>query len=122
MKIKLDENLGREAFELFQSAGHDVSSVSSQKVCGASDIEIIQLCKKEQRALVTLDLDFGNPLLFRPSEYCGIAILRSSKPLSSPHLQEHCRTLLEALDREDLSAKLWIVELGRVRIYQEETE
>lgn len=122
MKIKLDENLGRRPFELFQSAGHDVSSVSSQKVCGAADIEIIQLCRREQRALVTLDLDFGNPLLLRPSEYSGIAILRPSKPLSSPHLEDLCRTLLEALGREDLHAKLWIVEPGRVRIYQEETD
>jgi predicted nuclease of predicted toxin-antitoxin system len=122
LKIKLDENLGRRAFELFQSAGHDVSSVSSQKVCGATDIEIIQLCRQEGRALVTLDLDFGNPLLFRPSGFCGIAILRPSKSLSSSHLEELCRTLLEALGREDLHAKLWIVELGRVRIYQEETD
>ena len=122
MKIKLDENLGRRVFELFRSAGHDTSSVPSQNVCGATDTEIIQLCRKEERTLVTLDLDFGNPLLFRPSEYCGIAILRPSKPLSSRHLEDLCRTLLEALAGEDVYAKLWIVETGRVRVYQEETD
>lgn len=119
MKIKLDENLGRRAFELFASAGHDISSVSSQNVCGAADLKIIELCRREGRALVTLDLDFSNPLLFKPSDYCGIAVLRPSKPLSAPHLDDLYRTLLAGLSRENLIGKLWIVELGRVRIYEE---
>ena len=119
MKIKLDENLGAHLLRAFQSAGHDTATVSSQDVCGAADMNIIQLCKQEGRALVTLDLDFGNPLRFRPSEYSGIAVLRPSKPLSQTHIEEACQTLLNALEREDLSGNLWIMEPGRVRIYQE---
>lgn len=82
---------------------------------------MIARCRDERRAIITLDLDFGNPLLFKPSEYSGIAVLRPHSPIAPHELEELCRTLLGGLTREELDRKLWIVEHGRVRIYQEET-
>lgn len=119
MKIKLDENLGNQLLHLFRAAGHDTSTVPSQNLCGATDRDLIKLCKREDRALVTLDLDFANPLRFRPSEYCGIAVLRPSEALSPTHLGELCQTLVEALTRESLHGRLWIVERARIRIYEQ---
>jgi len=119
LKIKLDENLGNAVLRLFQQAGHDTSTVASENLCGVADQDLIQRCKQEARALVTLDTDFANPLRFRPAEYSGIAVLRPSKPISTIQLNELCRTLEEALVREDPRGKLWIVERGRIRIYQE---
>jgi predicted nuclease of predicted toxin-antitoxin system len=43
-----------------------VETVHSQRLSGALDAEVIAICRREQRCLVTLDLDFGNPLLFKP--------------------------------------------------------
>jgi hypothetical protein len=37
MKFKLDENLGRRTQDSFRNAGHDVGTVSEEKLCGASD-------------------------------------------------------------------------------------
>jgi predicted nuclease of predicted toxin-antitoxin system len=65
LKLKLDENLGRRLAQLFQAAGHDAATVLGQQMAGAADSELIQRCRLEGRAIVTLDLDFGNPLLFR---------------------------------------------------------
>lgn len=64
MKIKLDENLGQRGAELFRAAGHDVATVPGQGLCSASDRELIMACKAEKRCLVSLDLDFANPLVF----------------------------------------------------------
>ena len=119
MKLKLDENLGSRCRQLFQAAGHDTTSVSSQGVCGSSDSELIELCRREERALVTLDLDFANPLVFRPSEYHGVAVLRPSRPIFISHLEDLCCTFRDAITRESLTGKLWVVEYGRIRIYQE---
>jgi predicted nuclease of predicted toxin-antitoxin system len=120
LRIKLDENLGRRCEQLFANAGHDTATIPGEKLSGASDSEVISRCRDEVRGLITLDLDFGNPLLFKPSEYRGIAVLRAHRPIEPRELEELCLTLIGALTREDLDRKLWIVEHGRIRIYQEE--
>ena len=119
MKLKLDENLGRRLAELFQAAGYDTATVPGQQMSGAADSELILRCRDEGRAIVTLDLDFANPLLFRPSHYAGIAVLRPSEPVSHSDLEDLCRTLIGGMMQEQVAGKLWIVERGRIRIHQE---
>lgn len=120
MKIKLDENLSQRCAELFSAAGHDTATGHAENLSGASDREVIGRCSDEGRALVTLDLDFGNPLIFKPSAYHGIAVLRPRGAVSEPELEELCRTLIAGLAVEKLEGELWIVEFGRIRIYQKE--
>jgi predicted nuclease of predicted toxin-antitoxin system len=120
LKLKLDENLGKRVAQLFQAAGYDTATVPGQRMSGAADSDLIKRCRDEGRVLVTLDLDFGNPLLFRPSQYRGIAVLRPSEPVSCGDLEDLCRTLIGGLTQEKLDGKLWIVERGRIRVYQEQ--
>ena len=60
-------------------------------------------CRREGRAPVTLDLGFGIPLHFRPSEYTGIAVLRLPPKPSHPDLLAVVRTLRGALTKGELS-------------------
>ena len=122
MKFKLDENLGPQCALLFTAAGHDCSTVLIQGLAGASDSEVIAHCRAEARALVTLDLDFANPLVFKPSEHRGIAVLRPPNPIAPDHLNSLCLTVLEGLSKNTLDRHLWIIELGRIRIHQEQLE
>jgi len=119
MKLKLDENLGTRGQSVLQAASHDVLTVSAQLLEGASDEELIEKCRQESRALVSLDLDFGNPLRFQPSKYPGIAVLRLPVKPSHSDLTNLIHTLVAALKHDSLVGKLWIVESGRVRVYQE---
>jgi hypothetical protein len=118
MKVKLDENLGRMAAAIFQSAGHETQTVRGQGLAGAADRRVIAACQMEQRCLVTLDLDFANPLLFDPAEYGGIAVIRLPARLSHQDLLDACDTLIAALRKGDVVGKLWIVQRGRIREYQ----
>jgi len=57
MKLKLDENLGEHGREILSRAGHDVATVASQSLEKAEDAYLIERCRRERRALVSLDLD-----------------------------------------------------------------
>jgi len=120
VKLKLDESLGRRGRQMIAAAGHDVASVADQGLEGSLDGDLLEYCRAEGRCLVTLDLDFANPLVFLPSRYPGIAVLRIPQKASATDLLMLIETLMEALKSEVLIGKLWIVEIGRIRVYEEE--
>lgn len=119
MKFKLDENIGLRGVRILTEAGHDVATAHGQSLNGAEDSELIEVCRAEQRALVTLDLDFANPLVFEPRSYPGIAVLRLPPKASPPQLLALVQTLARALTTESIGGKLWIVETGRIRVHQD---
>ena len=122
MRLKLDENLGRAAALLLQSGGHETETVRGQGLSKGADRQVIAACQSEQRCLVTLDLDFGNPLLFDPADYAGIAVIRLPRRPSYQDLLDACNTLIAGLMEREIAGKLWIVQRGRIREYQREDQ
>lgn len=120
MKIKLDQNLGTRGSDLFNAAGHDVCTALAQGLDTAPDEDIWQRTTADGRVLVTLDLDFANTLRFPPSNHPGIAVLRVPEHRGSSLLLQIMRTLVLALASRDIRNKLWLVEPGRIRVYEEE--
>ena len=120
MKLKLDENLGRRAADLFRRAGHDVATVPEQGLCSASDLAVIDVCKVEGRCLITLDLDFSNPVRFKPADYPGMAVLRLPPRPNPQDLTDSVLTLINALAQFSIEGKLWVIQRGRVREYAPE--
>jgi hypothetical protein len=118
MRLKLDENLGAAAAAIFGAAGHDVSTVKGEHMAGAADRTVFAMSRSERRCLVTMDLDFGNPLLFKPEDSSGIAVLRLPPKASYQDILDACRTLIGALARGEITGKLWIIQRGRIREYQ----
>jgi len=64
MLVKLDENLGNRGYDIFRAAGHEVSSVFEQGLTSAPDEQVADICRKEGRCLVTLDLGFANGIIY----------------------------------------------------------
>ena len=93
MKLKLDENLGQRGVELLRQASHDVATVTEQGLQSAADSALIEICQIEGRCLVTLDLDFSNPLRFNPTLYAGIIVLRLPPKPSPQDLMNTLQTL-----------------------------
>lgn len=121
MKLKLDENLGRQAKLILKKAGHDVTTVPQQNLQLSPDDKLIQVCQSEKRCLITLDLGFANPLVYRPSRFCGIAVLRPPQRPDNRALLKALGTLIDNLKQQSIKGKLWILEVNRVREYEEET-
>jgi predicted nuclease of predicted toxin-antitoxin system len=119
MKFKLDENLGRRCVDLFRAAGHDAITVAEQHLAGAPDTTVIEACREERRCLVTLDVDFGNPLRFTPSACAGIIVLRMPPKPAHEELLLAASTAIAGVAHERIDGRLWIVQRRRIRVYQE---
>lgn len=119
MRFKLDENLGTTCRDLLRAAGHDVSTVREQDLGGEPDRTIFSFCRREKRALVTLDRDFGQVLRFPPQESHGIVILVLGSRPSLQEISGRVADFLAVLETRPLAKELWIVEAGRVRIHEQ---
>jgi len=122
MRIKLNENLGNRGKKILIQAGFEVSTVTDQDMCSAIDLDLINKCREENRILVSLDKDFSNPLLFNPSEYSGIIIIRLTANPEPEEIYNCIRLLAKGLQHNKIDGKLWIVQKKSIRIYQPEDE
>jgi len=121
MKLKLDENLGGTALRYLENAGCDVSTVRLQNLCGSADRNLIYVCTAEGRCLVTLDLDFSNPIQFPPEKYGGIIVLRLPKQPSGEDIINCLKTLIAAVPLGTaLEGTLRVISKGKVREYGRE--
>lgn len=115
MRFKLDENIPRAVLEVLRAGGHDAETALDEALGGGSDAALIDACRREQRILITLDLDFSDIRLHPPSGHSGIWVLRPSLH-SVPELLHAVRSALTLLASEPAQARLWIVERTRIRV------
>jgi len=117
MRIKIDENMPVDVIDVLENAGHDVHSVYSEGIEGCSDRQLIAICKKEKRLLITLDNDFSNIFAYPPEKYEGVIVLRVENQSKKAII-----TLINKLlpfitfNAGDISGQLWIVEEDRIRV------
>lgn len=115
MRFKIDENLPVDTAKLLQDAGHDALTIHDQKMVGEPDSQVASVCQAEQRAIITLDLDFSDIRTYPPGNYYGIIVLRprtQSKPLVLALMAQ----LISLLNSEPLAGNLWILQENKLRI------
>jgi predicted nuclease of predicted toxin-antitoxin system len=122
MKLKLDENLGHSVQKPFVEAGHEVETVFGEKLSGADDETVFHACCREGRCLVTLDLDFADPVRFQSRDCGGIIVIRLTRRSTADLVKALAFETVAALARMPLDNGLWIVEPGRIRIHQKAEE
>jgi len=116
LKLKLDENMDRRLVPMLQASGLDVDTVHAEALSGVDDQTLYETCIASQRVLVTLDLDFSNPLRFPPDVTVGIIVIRPLRPVLSA-IRAALVSVLPQLQAQALRGRLWIVEPGRLRVY-----
>lgn len=115
MKFKVDENLPEELSELLRDAGWDSVTVVAQQLGGATDTEVVQICRQEQRVLVTFDRGFSNIRAYPPSDAAGVIVFRL-KTQDKRHVLTVAHRLIMALNERQIHNELWIVHENRIRI------
>jgi predicted nuclease of predicted toxin-antitoxin system len=115
MKFKLDENLPIDLVQIFRLASHDASSVFEQELSGEKDQTLLDICRAEDRALVTLDMDFADVRSYPPDQNRGIVVLRLQRQ-DKRHVENTIKRLLPVFDSEPVDGRLLIVDENRVRI------
>ncbi|BAU64737.1 MAG: hypothetical protein Kow0049_24570 [Stanieria sp.] len=118
MKLKLDENVDIRVVSRLRLAGHDVATVSGQKLNSAPDTQVIDVCRQEERALVTADRGFGNRLRYNPIDYAGIVVIRLPPRPTFAYWHEAIEVLILGLENADVTGKLWIIRQGKIFEYQ----
>jgi predicted nuclease of predicted toxin-antitoxin system len=115
LAFKVDENLPVEVAEELRRAGHDAVTVHDQGLTGVVDPDLAAACRREGRALVTLDLDFADVLTYPPAPSPGFVVFRGRRQ-DRPYVLALLRRIMPLFDTEPLKDHLWIVEETRVRI------
>lgn len=116
-RFKLDENLPRDAGVLLNGLGHDAQSALDEHLGGEPDAKVIGISRKENRILVTLDLDFAHLGAYPPTDYPGIWVLRP-RSQSIGSILSLLRVAVSSLEVETVAQRLWIIEPGRIRIHE----
>jgi predicted nuclease of predicted toxin-antitoxin system len=101
MRIKLDENLPASLSTILTSLSHDVHTVADENLTGASDSAVWDAAQRDQRFLITQDLDFSDLRRFAPGTHHGILLVR----LRSPDRTNLIRRVREVFEYEDV--KQW---------------
>src|SRR5438552_162585 len=115
IQFKTDENLHSDAAELLRRNGHDALAVYDQGLRGRDDSDIGDVCRRESRVLVTLDLDFSDVRVYPPADHPGIIVLRLHDQ-GRPAVNRVLQRILPLFATEPLAGHLWIVDEARVRI------
>ena len=116
MKLLLDADVPRSFLSRLKDYGHDVSDVRDISKTALKDAEIFAIAQKENRILITRDLDFSNILMYPPVKSCGIIVLRT-------HLlsrEEIFQILLKAIQspQRQLQGTLVIAQKDRLRFHK----
>ena len=115
MRFKLDEHLPLQLKHLLTESGHDAVTILDQGMRGATDSQVASACRREERVLLTQDIDFADIRTYPPGNYPGIVVFRLPSQ-SRPDLLETGAMLIESPNRSSPTCQLWIVERSRIRI------
>jgi len=115
VKFLADENIFPAIIQFLRDRGFDVKDLREEGMLGVPDITIIDIARREGRALITFDKHFANILLYPPSSHYGVIRIRIHPPLFSDVLQA-LETFLDEFDLTTLKGALVILDKSGFRV------
>jgi predicted nuclease of predicted toxin-antitoxin system len=106
MRFLLDENISPQTEKLLKSWGYDASSIAEKDIRGVVDLEVIRVAKKEERIIVTQDLDFGRLYYFLMKASVGIIVIRQKRIQTVEVVNQALKRLFEFVRKENIDEKI----------------
>ena len=78
MRLKLDGNLCRHLKPILAGLGHEVLTASDEGLLSRSDMEVAAAAAREDRMLLTLDVEFADLRKHPPGSHPGIIVFHPS--------------------------------------------
>lgn len=118
VKFVADECVGLPTIALLRKLGYSIVTAEEANLRGKSDFEILKWAIKEERILITEDIDFGSILLYPPKLHHGIILLRFRHRLEE-EIHAILSKLLKELKPTNFKETLIIVDADKYRIRKE---
>ena len=115
MKLKLDENLSRHLKPILANLGHDVLTAADENLLSQPDTVIASAAFKEERILLTLDIEFADLRKYPPGTHPGIILFRppSFGPLT---VNAFIADFIRSADLDNFTSCVAIVDPTHVRV------
>ena len=108
MRFKLDENLPVELLDDLRAAGHEADGLRDEGLIGAPDNVVLDLVRRENRVLLTLDKGIADVRTYPPEAHAGIVLFRppaAGRGTTRLFVRRHLASLFE----RELTGRLLVV-------------
>lgn len=95
-----------------------MATVDGQELSSVSDETLIEICRVEDRAVVSFDTDFADVVHFPPARYRGIIVLQLPEPVSLPMILDALSSVANLAETRSVIGRLWVVSINRIREYE----
>ncbi len=115
MRFLVDANMSPRVAELLRSNGHDAVAVRDIGLGDASDDEILDYARGDDRIVISHDTDFGTLLAFRRLSRPSFILIRSSDPITPDEQAALIIGNLDAISEDLESGAIVVFARGRLR-------
>ena len=114
MRFLVDENLPFSLIQLLQESGHNVFDVAASPLRSCPDEQLWKLAAREQRILVTKDLDFPLPQI-RPYPL-GLVLIRVPDTFTGEQITRLVSNALKTTKLKNLEGHITVIAPGQIRV------
>jgi predicted nuclease of predicted toxin-antitoxin system len=116
MKFLVDMPLSWKLAEFLREQGHDAFHIRERNMHRLPDQKIFDLAVKEQRIIITADLDFSRIFaLYYRAGNPGMILFREGN-LSDSQMKDFMERVLETITPDKIQNSIIVVEHNRIRV------
>ena len=116
LKVLVDEDLPRSSAALLQSLGINTIDVRDVGLKGASDAEVFEYAQKEERIIITRDVEFGNIVKYPPQSHYGVVVIRVPNTYVRDQILRIIRKFFVEVAGKELARSIVVLEADKYRI------